>query len=233
MKLELLSYGRDSKTPKGAALGVATAVLYLTPSDVISAWIPKARTCFDETDACKAHCVYKQGRGAFNNVQKARIRKTKEFFQHRESFLGRLDYDLRRFAEYCAKHKLTAAVRLNGTSDLPFESFIEMRKYPTINFYDYTKSYKRAMRFARGEMPSNYDITFSLSESNYPQAYRLSKRGVKVAVVFANAPQTYFGNTPVIDGDASDARFLDPGGAVVGLTPKGSAKNDKSGFVVR
>jgi hypothetical protein len=36
----------------------------------------------------------------------------------------------------------------------------------------------------------------------------------------------------VINGDASDLRILDPKNVVVGLTAKGDAKKDKSGFVV-
>jgi hypothetical protein len=36
---------------------------------------------------------------------------------------------------------------------------------------------------------------------------------------------------PVIDGDAHDARFLDPSGVIVALAAKGRAKRDTSGFV--
>jgi hypothetical protein len=35
-----------------------------------------------------------------------------------------------------------------------------------------------------------------------------------------------------INGDENDLRFLDPKGVVVGLTAKGKAKSDTSGFVV-
>jgi len=45
-------------------------------------------------------------------------------------------------------------------------------------------------------------------------------------------PNTYAG-APVVDGDASDLRFLDPDGVVVGLKAKGDAKKDTSGFVKR
>ena len=38
---------------------------------------------------------------------------------------------------------------------------------------------------------------------------------------------------PVIDGDDTDVRFMDPVGVWVGLSPKGKAKKDKSGFVIR
>jgi hypothetical protein len=53
-----------------------------------------------------------------------------------------------------------------------------------------------------------------------------------VAVVFDKLPETYLGK-PVIDGDVSDLRFLDPKGVIVGLKAKGKAKKDSSGFVVK
>jgi hypothetical protein len=54
-----------------------------------------------------------------------------------------------------------------------------------------------------------------------------------VGVVFRdrNFPAQYLG-VPVIDGDETDLRFLDPPGVVVGLSAKGTAKMDESGFVV-
>ena len=54
---------------------------------------------------------------------------------------------------------------------------------------------------------------------------------MNVAVVFHKLPETYLGR-PVINGDETDLRFLDPKGVVVGLKAKGKAKKDTSGFVV-
>jgi hypothetical protein len=45
-------------------------------------------------------------------------------------------------------------------------------------------------------------------------------------------PQTYLGKQ-VVDGDATDLRFLDPRGVIVGLKAKGKGKQDTSGFVVK
>ena len=57
--------------------------------------------------------------------------------------------------------------------------------------------------------------------------------GRNVAVVFngATLPDRCMG-APVIDGDASDLRYLDPSPAVVGLRAKGRAIGDTSGFAV-
>jgi len=61
---------------------------------------------------------------------------------------------------------------------------------------------------------------------------QVAAAGGNVAVVFDGMPNTYAG-APVVDGDASDLRFLDPDGVVVGLKAKGDAKKDDSGFVKR
>ena len=45
--------------------------------------------------------------------------------------------------------------------------------FPNINFYDYTKIQKRALKFARGEYPPNYHLTYSLNEDNYDKAMQV------------------------------------------------------------
>ena len=55
--------------------------------------------------------------------------------------------------------------------------------------------------------------------------------GVNVAVVFRKELPSTWNNVEVIDGDKTDLRFLDGRGKIVGLTAKGDAKKDQSGFV--
>jgi hypothetical protein len=50
-------------------------------------------------------------------------------------------------------------------------------------------------------------------------------------VFWPHIPRSFWGY-PVIDGDTHDARFLDPHGAVVALTAKGLAQQDRTGFTV-
>ena len=104
-------------------------------------------------------------------------------------------------------------------------------RFPEIQFIDYTKSLQRVLNPNR---PSNYHLTFSLSETNQTEAKLALAGGFNVAVVFGGGmPETYFGHK-VIDGLTHDLRHLDPSPVIVGLEPKGSkAKNDTSGFVVR
>ena len=80
-------------------------------------------------------------------------------------------------------------------------------------------------------LPANYSLTFSRSETNGAALLRLPSTA-NVAVVFhKRLPDTVAGRR-VINGDATDLRFLDPQGVIVGLLAKGKAKRDTSGFVV-
>ena len=97
-----------------------------------------------------------------------------------------------------------------------------MMMFPQVQFYDYTKIPNRR------NVPSNYHLTFSRSETNH-QDVILSQNNV--AVVFDVLPATYLGRT-VIDGTETDLRFLDPQNVVVGLKANGKAKQDTSGFTV-
>ena len=100
-----------------------------------------------------------------------------------------------------------------------------------IMFYDYTKIANRDL-----DIP-NYKLTFSYSEASPVHANKQCKiaieRGMNVAVVFRSKESilTTFAGLPVIDGDKTDLRFLDPTQCVVGLYAKGKAKRDNSGFV--
>jgi hypothetical protein len=126
-------------------------------------------------------------------------------------------------------------VRLNGTSDLDFIDLIQRKldvdvvNYLTnIKFYDYTKNFKRAMKY----LGSDYHLTLSRSEDNDEKCIEYLRAGGNVAAVFNNLPQTWNGFT-VIDGDENDLRYLDYKNVVVGLVAKGKAKKDTSGFVIQ
>jgi hypothetical protein len=239
--------GYSPKTDKGHARNVATAILYLAPSDASGV----ANTCVDASDGCRASCLYKAGRGGFDPaVPAARIERTKHLKQDRATFSDRLVKETTAHRARAGRKQMQCAQRLNGTSDLPFEHFklndgrTMMQTFPDVQFYDYTKSARRALKHARGEMPANYHLTFSRSEVNKVDCQEVLNAGGNIAVVFKicdckrpckheiqDGAYTYMGR-PVINGDHDDLRFLDPSGVVVGLKAKGPAKQDTSGFVV-
>jgi hypothetical protein len=138
------------------------------------------------------------------------------------------------------KYDKTPCVRLNLTSDIPWETkpfFFEGKSifdhFPDVTFYDYTKGSYRMRKFIDGKMPKNYSLTFSRSEeTELEEIKELVSKVQNVAVVFRDKlPKTWEG-MQVVDGDDTDLRFLDPKGVIVGLVEKGLAKKDETGFVV-
>lgn len=230
----LLSIDTNAKTVKGQKLGFMTGILYLAPFNLsgyqVCAMAEKAK--------CHEPCLNKAGRGAFDSTQAARIRKTRWFFERRESFMQALIYSINALIRKAEREGFIPLVRLNGTSDIRWEN-IKIDKqgrnifelFPTIQFYDYTKIPNRK------NIPANYDLTFSYSGvvSFAPYVRKAVSKGERLAVVFdkkENFPEVFLG-LPVVSGDDSDVRHLDKRGAVVALFAKGKAKKDMSGFVVR
>lgn len=207
-----------------------------------------------------------------NWIQKSRRLKTELFYRNRGEFFRILIADIEHFIRFSKTHMidhfekkargsghitffrparksekgLIPCVRLNGTSDLLWESFSIvlngqrwpnlMALFPRLQFYDYTKWPRRF------NVPANYCLNFSWSEAAaHPanardtvanRAREYFKRGVNTVVVFEQMPETFMGY-PVIDGMQTDLRFLDPRPRVVGLLPLKFATEDETGFVVK
>jgi hypothetical protein len=218
----------NSKTPKGEKLGILTGILYLAPANISG-----YEVCPRRSEGCTKACLYSAGRGKFSNVQKARIRRTKLFFEQRELFLDMIRNDINTIQKTAIKYGMIPAVRLNGTSDIEWTRFGIMEEFPNVRFYDYTKVLNRLAK----PKPANYSLVFSKNEANDVEADAALKMGFNVSVVFdlskdEDMPTTYK-DIPVHDGDDTDARFLDPqGGYIIGLRAKGDAKKDTSGFVI-
>ena len=225
----LLSIDTNAKTIKGQKKGYKTGILYLAPASVSGV----VTVCIFASDACRIACLYSAGRGQFNSVQTARVNKTKLFVSDKHAFVETLKLNVSKLVSNCLKTKVTPTVRLNGTSDINWERYSIMQSFPKVQFYDYTKNYIRMIGFLFGKLPSNYSLTFSRSEINEDLCLDILNRGGNVAVVFRSKtlPLTWNG-FKVINGDENDLRFLDPKGVVVGLSAKGKAKSDTSGFVV-
>jgi len=210
------------KTVKGEKLGVLTGILYLAPAKISG-----YEVCPRRSAGCTAACLYTAGMGAFSNVQQARINKTKMYFEDRPNFLFQLEKDIKALVKKANKLNMKPAIRLNGTSDINWMSSGIMDKFPDVQFYDYTK----VLRRLKDKIPANYNITFSKSEDNNSECETALELGFNVAAVFKNLPQQYMGRQ-VINGDETDVRFADGKGVVIGLTAKGKARKDLSGFVI-
>lgn len=195
--------------------------------------------CPNASAGCASACLFSAGRGVFPNVMQARIAKTKFFFADKKGFMTQLFKEINSAIRKAKKENLKLALRLNTISDIAWEKVKHEGQnvfdaFSDVQFWDYTKSPQRMTAFLAGDMPSNYHLTFSRSEEAANQKFADSflKSGGNVAAVFrGKRPKTWNG-FKVVDGDSSDARFLDPKGCVVGLTEKGLAKKDETGFVI-
>ena len=194
-----------------------------------------------------------------NAVRDSRERKARYFMKQRQAYMAEMAVHVAAAVRTAKRKRIKLAVRPNGATDVAYEAIrfhvtaelaaklqsIVGRKhakqittgihtvltlFPFVQFLDYTKNPNRLRR----ALPSNYDLTFSLSESNLHDALDVLASGKNVAVVFADGlPESWHGYR-VINGDLHDLRHLDPKGVVVGLSPKGNkAKRDQSGFVQR
>ena len=221
--MRLLTDGASNpKTAKSTDYGFLTGILHLAPH-IQSGY----QVCASASPGCSSQCLYFQGRGRMTTVQQARIRKTKLYFENREKFLADLIKDVSSLVRRADKNYLKACVRLNGTSDIRWESTGIMDLFPSTVFYDYTKHKNRK------RLPKNYSLTFSRSEvTTNEDVDQAINNGMNVAVVFKDRLPLYWNNIPVIDGTTHDLRFLDPKSCIVGLVAKGTAKKDKTGFVV-
>ena len=225
MAMSLLAFGNDSKTVKGEKQGVLTGILYLIPDDKLC---PMSATA-----GCREPCLVAAGRGRMTNVKAGRLRKTRLFYADPVAFVDQLAKEIALAQKRAAKRGMDLAIRLNGTSDIAWENYKGsdglslMEAFPTVQFYDYTKLPTR-------KVPKNYHLTVSYSGVNSKYAAKVSKSRHNIAVVFRDQksiPDMFLGRK-VINGDATDLRFTDPKGVIVGLYAKGPAKRDCSGFVV-
>jgi hypothetical protein len=221
----------NPKIQKGTKLGYLSFILHLAPSDLSG-----KNTCPKATKGCIAACLNTAGRGGMfkkgentNMIQKARIRKTKYFFENRDAFMQDLIQDMVKAMNYAAKKGLTPVFRLNGTSDISWEKYVVngqgdniFQMFHMVQFYDYTKVLGRKVKHL-----TNYHLTFSKADGNDSDVADALLQGMSVVAVYDKIP------AGVPSADETDLRFLDPKGIMLGLKAKGRAKKDYSGFVIR
>jgi hypothetical protein len=226
----------NAKTVKGEKYGFVTHIMYLAPhkTNVLG-----KNLCPNATVGCINACIFSTGRGSLDVVSNSRKAKSNLFVQDRQAFMMKLYAEILEISLNVGDKNV--AIRLNGTSDIPFENIKVLDNknifelFPNLTFYDYTKSYKRMI----SNLPENYFLVFSRSETNDEQAFNLLKMGKNVAFVFDNIPNEYKGYK-VVNGDETDLRFRDEKGVIVGLkykkiTYKGADNSIafKTGFAIK
>jgi len=246
---DLLTWNQ-AKFQKAMGFGYFNAGHHLAPAKLSG-----HNVCPDSSPECRALCLNQAGQGeayllradGSQQVQQARVKRTHMFQADKVAYVDRLKHEVGLMVRRAKREGMTLCMRLNATSDLPWERLkgtdgkTVLEAYPSIQFYDYTKSQKRALAFMNGDLPANYFLTFSRDERPKSEAFALTylALGGRVALCLRipkkqAIPATWHG-FPCKDGDLHDLRFLDPEATVTVLRPKGSKalKAVESGFVIR
>jgi hypothetical protein len=241
---KLLAKGEsNTKTLKSdkAGKGFITKSLSLAPAKSSG-----FNLCASASAACISGCLHTSGLANIfpRTIIPARIAKARFLRLNPSEFRKQLEKELLDSYRTASRNGLRLAVRLNVVSDVIWEREIPglFETFPNVQFYDYTKHYKRMQRYLDWTLPINLQLTFSWSGRNEAECLDVLNKGGNVAVPFhvkyhgenRKPLPVEFKGFPVIDGDITDLRFLDKqGGQVVGLRVKGRAKKDfESGFVV-
>ena len=213
--------GSSVKIAKNNKKGVDTYILYLAPAHKSG-----YNVCPKATVECINACLDESGHNKIdtkhNRINKSRIAKTKLFFEDRGFFMGWLVAELTAHKAKAEKKGFDFSVRMNGTSDLSLLQFKHKGKsilelFPDTQFYEYTKVLNRINLLDRYK---NLDLTFSYSGKNWLECEAALSKGVRVAMVFEkDLPKRYMG-IPVVNGDETDLRYLDPKNVIVGLKYK-------------
>lgn len=249
----------SAKAAKASGYGYLNAIHYMAPAGTAGA----GNLCPNASPECMALCLGTySGQAAMvadlengtNNVRESRKRKARLFMAERGAYLNEIARQIVRVLAKAEREGLEPCIRLNGSTDIPFErirfsldertckalgrfygapgylapvTLLEL--FPRVQFVDYTKNANRL-----GKAPANLDLTLSYSARNSAECVKALLAGHNVAMVFHGGLPDSFAGFPVIDGDTHDLRHLDEkGGRIVGLSPKGNkAKRDTSGFCV-
>jgi len=224
----------NKKLDKGISLGYASYGIHLAPYTVSG-----KNVCPHASKGCAAACLSKSGFGFYPKVQQARIKKTQYFHSSKDAFMRDLMKDIETAIRRSKKNNMIPCFRLNLTSDLPWENIkidgkTMMEHYPEVQFYDYSKSLNRMVKFLTKDKswPKNYHLTFSKSETNDEICKVVLAMGGNVACVFRGSLPKKWNGVRVINGVESDTRFLDPKKVIVGLVALGKGVKDDSGFVI-
>jgi hypothetical protein len=219
--------GKGESNPKQAKeLNGYDALVFNLSMAASDMAVPGKSVCGCESPACRKFCLNVTGRGPMSRTMEARERKARRVWEDRAGLIADVIHDLHLVERQAIAKGMAAVVRLNAFSDLPWENWIDMADFPTIQFYDYTKNPRRYHRFLDGKMPANYHLTFSRSEINGGEVKQILRRGGNVAVIFDREIPDIWGGRLVIDGTTHDFRFKDSTGVVVGLLFK-EAKTHK------
>lgn len=180
----------NGKTRKGE--GVSTVGLSLAPHTANG--LKGFDVCPRASTDCRANCLGTEAGGNRmfpDSALASKIVKTHFLAMHPHHAARLLDHEIGQHVKAAKKSKMIAGVRLNVTSDIPYEKFAKalFARHPTAQFYDYTKMHKRVLDQESPDHPKNYHLSLSHTgtghaESNDRYAIEALNRGHVVAMVY-------------------------------------------------
>ena len=172
------SVAQSAKMKMSYANGTMTYCLYLAPADMSGYNVcPNSQYCREfclngsgHNKAAQLEQVDKGCSVLDSFVNRSRIKKTKMFYEDRNTFMRLLIHEIKKYQNRAKKLGMEFSVRLNGTSDLSPILFKDpetgknlLELFPDVQFYDYTKVYSRIKLM---QQYPNYDLTLSYNGYN-------------------------------------------------------------------
>lgn len=162
--------------------------------------------CPAATIGCLKSCLgHTSGMMQLPSSTIARDRRTALYIENEALFMRMLRVEIEQVREAARQWELLPAIRLNGTSDIPWEMFHPelFDEFSDVQFFDYTKLRVRmkqciASRSSDRKWPTNYHLTFSADGNDKQSASELLTLGGNVAVVFHPVLPKRWWNTPVM-----------------------------------
>jgi len=200
---------------------------------IASHTLPSGRvngTCVNDTHCAVTCVVDKSFRATTSQVATARQALLALLKADADAYATLMVRDVRALALRADRNDQTLVVRPNVGSDVAWERWLPGEFWDAISdagghAYDYTKRIDRVGHLIPGVYRTTYSST---SATRLSTVKRILDRGDTVTAVLRqpanprdkSVPPTFAG-FPMVSGDATDNRFLDPAGVIVGLSAKG------------
>lgn len=202
-------------------------VMYLLPHRLSGL----LNVCTHSSRGCRKACLHSAGRLGLPPAELAKYVRTMFLAEMPWHFIAALCSEIAMHQRRVAARGRRLVVRMNGTSDVPWERFVPelFDLFSDVLFQDYTKDWSRI-----GQTPDNYYLVASATENDSDDKIACHSGNVVVPVAVRRGdplPDTMFGRT-VIDGDLHDLRLIDPQDRnIVAVRAKGDGVGDTSGFI--
>ncbi len=239
----------QAKIDKSGDIGFLSVILHLQPAARFVGDVLSLTTCPWATAGCIKVCLQHAGRMRFGGSFFARLWRTWLLVDAPEVFGRMLIEEIKAGERRAVRKGLLFSARLNGTSDLSWESLTfggrtVFEHLPGVQMYDYTKSADRA---AGVKLPKYHLVYSHNEESDARKEAAILRAGGSVAMVMDIKAGEAYPETvkigrrrfPAINGDLHDIRHRDEPGSVVVLKYKkafcrstGRAIQPPEGFVV-